>query len=141
MSCFCDFCRKSQKPISTIFEWCQITIYGCIDNPESSMRLLQKSQTMLLLFCDTIIMWKAGTSGSWLYAIHLNPFYLTTTGYTHRITCISNIVIFLHDKLCNDLSFYISYQLPTYHITWTYYNFYVRICLGYYHFTATVHLR
>ena len=49
MSCFCDFCGKIQKPVTAICVWCHITIYGYIDNRDDSMRLLQKSQTMLLL--------------------------------------------------------------------------------------------
>ena len=40
----------SQKDITTICEWCRITICGYVDNPDSSVRLLQKSQTISLLF-------------------------------------------------------------------------------------------
>ena len=43
---FCDFCGMSQKAMTAICQWCQITIHGYIDNPDSSVRLLQKSQTM-----------------------------------------------------------------------------------------------
>ena len=50
VSCFCGFCGMSQKAITTFCEWCQITISGYIEiNTDSSVRLLQKSQTMLLL--------------------------------------------------------------------------------------------
>ena len=38
------------KPISTTCKWCLITIYCYKDKPDSSVRLLQKSQTMKLLF-------------------------------------------------------------------------------------------
>ena len=41
MNCFCDFCDMSHKAITTICEWCRITIQGYINNPDSSVRLLQ----------------------------------------------------------------------------------------------------
>ena len=40
----------SQKAITTICQECRTTVQGYIDNPDSSARFLQKSQTMLLLF-------------------------------------------------------------------------------------------
>ena len=43
VSCFCG---TAQKAITTIFEWCLITIKSHINNPDPSVRLLQKSQTM-----------------------------------------------------------------------------------------------
>ena len=49
MSCFCDFCGKIQTPVGAICEWCHITIYGYIDNPDDFLEILQKSQTMFLL--------------------------------------------------------------------------------------------
>ena len=49
VSCFCDFYR-SQKAISTICQWCWITVLdGYTDSTDSSVRLLQKSHTMSLL--------------------------------------------------------------------------------------------
>ena len=45
------FCGKSQNPINAICEWYGITIIcGYINNPDCSVRLLQRAQTMSLLF-------------------------------------------------------------------------------------------
>ena len=37
VNCICGFCGMSQKAITTLCEWCQITMYGYIDNPDSSV--------------------------------------------------------------------------------------------------------
>ena len=54
---FCDFCHKSQKPTNAKRHLCQITIYGCTNNLDSSVRLLQNLQ------CGAA--WSGGKTSAW----------------------------------------------------------------------------
>ena len=61
MRCVCNFCGKSPKHLSAIYQWCHITIYSSTDNPIGSVSLLQKSQAMRFLFvrlCEMFGSWK-----------------------------------------------------------------------------------